>query len=366
MILIYKSKEYNHIMITFFDTVDAKSFDSIKNYSLDEILFFDIETTGLSPDVSSIYLIGCMYMKEGSFLIKQWFADDYTSEKQMITEFFDFMNSFSLLIHYNGSGFDIPYLEKKCQKYALNCTFSNINTLDIYKAAKKRKDCLHLEHYKQKNVEEFCGYKRTDPFHGGELITVYSSYMQHHLLGKPCESELDALLLHNKEDLIGLSYTVQILRYQKMFEGGFTINDVTINNDTLHISAKIDSMLPQPVFFPSPFIQATKNKILAQIPLYHGVLKFFYPNYKDYFYLPSEDTAIHKSVAAYVDKSHRQKAKASTCYVKKDGIFVPQSSEAITPSFQEDYKSTPYYFELKEELISDFDFWKQYIIREMK
>ena len=34
--------------------------------------------------------------------------------------------------------------------------------------------------------------------------------------------------------------------------------------------------------------------------------------------------AIHKSVASYVDASHREKAKAANCYGKKTGMFLAQ------------------------------------------
>ena len=57
-------------------------------------------------------------------------------------------------------------------------------------------------------------------------------------------------------------------------------------------------------------------------------LKYFYDNYKDYFYLPKEDTAIHKSVATYVDKDFRQKAKTAfvgfepTVFFKKNLLYV--------------------------------------------
>ena len=34
---------------------------------LDQILFLDIETTGLSADNSQLYLIGCAFYKEGNW-----------------------------------------------------------------------------------------------------------------------------------------------------------------------------------------------------------------------------------------------------------------------------------------------------------
>ena len=51
--------------------------------------------------------------------------------------------------------------------------------------------------------------------------------------------------------------------------------------------------------------------------------KYFYPDYKNYSYLPDEDYAIHKSCAIYVDKAHRVPARPETCYTRKTGEFLP-------------------------------------------
>lgn len=53
---------------------------------LEQIAFFDIETTGLSPKTSSIYLIGVMHYNshKQSWQITQWFADDYQSEEPIL------------------------------------------------------------------------------------------------------------------------------------------------------------------------------------------------------------------------------------------------------------------------------------------
>ena len=59
------------------------------------------------------------------------------------------------------------------------------------------------------------------------------------------------------------------------------------------------------------------NEIACSIRLCQGQLKHFYPDYRDYYYLPFEDTAIHRSVGEYVDRSARKKATAKTCYTKK-------------------------------------------------
>ena len=48
---------------------------------LDELLFFDIETTGFSGDRFQLYLIGCTYYKDNTWNLIQWFADTKAAEK---------------------------------------------------------------------------------------------------------------------------------------------------------------------------------------------------------------------------------------------------------------------------------------------
>lgn len=80
-------------------------------------------------------------------------------------------------------------------------------------------------------------------------------------------------------------------------------------------------------------------------------MKFFFDHPEDYYYLPAEDMAIHKSVATYVDKDFRKKATADNCYTKKDAIFVPQYETLITPFFKESNKDKLTYFELTREFL---------------
>ena len=101
-------------------------YDFSKRYPLNQLLFFDIETTGLSADISSLYLIGCVYYEQGNWQLIQWFADEYHEEQELMKAFFEFVGNYSYLLHYNGNGFDIPYLEKKCKQYDLPNTFDHV------------------------------------------------------------------------------------------------------------------------------------------------------------------------------------------------------------------------------------------------
>ena len=75
-------------------------------------------------------------------------------------------------------------------------------------------------------------------------------------------------------------------------------------------------------------------------------------NYKDYYYLPDEDRAVHKKVGQYVDPEHRVQASASTCYTKKSSTFLPLSHEDMFDLYKEEYSSK----QLFTEYIADPDF----------
>ena len=318
----------------------------VKN-QLEQLLFFDIETTGFSASSTTLYLIGCAFYKNNSWHLLQLLNDDKESELELLTAFCNLSKQFTTLIHYNGEGFDLPYLEKKCIKYALAPSFLSLESLDIYKRIRPFQKILHLDSLKQKDIELFLDYNRTDTFHGGELITIYEKYV------KNKEKELeDFLLLHNTEDIEGMLNISEILNYEELFTGNISFDSIV--EETSQIVLKMN------LFFPiKKRISIGKNGITflafqdhgtLTIPIYTGEMKFFYKNYKDYYYLPKEDISIHKSVAFYVDKDYRTKAKAATCYSKKTGKFLPQFNEQIEPYFKIDYYDKINYFELTDEV----------------
>ena len=104
--------------------------------------------------------------------------------------------------------------------------------------------------------------------------------------------------------------------------------------------------------------------MLLRIPLYEGELKYFYPDYKNYSYLPAEDNAIHKSVAVYVDKSQRMPATAATCYTRKAGSFLPcftSMDEVGLPRFRADYKDKQLWIMVDDLLNADADTRNAYV-----
>ena len=89
-------------------------------------------------------------------------------------------------------------------------------------------------------------------------------------------------------------------------------------------------------------------------------MKYFYASYQDYYYLPEEDTALHKSVATFVDKDHRTQATAATCYTRKQSSYLPQWDTVFEPLFRREYRSTDLFFELTDDMKRDRNAFNKY------
>lgn len=69
-------------------------------------------------------------------------------------------------------------------------------------------------------------------------------------------------------------------------------------------------------------LELHRDVLTYNIALYQDELKYFCPNYRDYYYLPFEDTTVHKSADGYVDKDTRKRATICICYSEKCGSFL--------------------------------------------
>ena len=331
-------------------------------FHAEEMLFFDIETTGFSPASTTLYLIGCAYVKDHECRVTQWFADTANSEGDVIRAFLNFTSGFKVLVHYNGSGFDIPYIIKKCRQLDIPCDFSGIQSLDIYKRLQQFKMLFKLENIKQKTVERFIGVKREDKYSGGELIKVYNEYLR-----DPSEELLSLLLTHNREDVLGISAITPLLGCECPLKMRYIPTSIELRvspsgKDSMSkeviITLQLGEYIPVRVSYGNEYFYITlfEGKGRICVTAHTDELKYFYPNYKDYYYLPEEDRSIHKSVAFYVDKNYRTQAKAANCYSRKTGVFLPQYDEIFTPYFKIDYNDKITFFEYTKEFRSNSEY----------
>ncbi len=338
-------------------------------------IYFDIETTGLSAQSSYVYLIGCAYEEEGVYFLTQWMTTDPAEEKELLHLFFDKVKDYDLILHYNGTGFDLPFLEKKAKRHCLSNPLSLLESLDLYTIARKLKAYITTDDLKLKSMERLFGFTRTDTFSGGDLIEVYAHflglYRLNELTNHSKEQEVTALthvlLLHNAEDIKNLpSLTILLFLQNLSRELRETLSKIHLTPKAVSVEYVIPFTLPVSCELSLPFddrtITITLSKtghVMVLLPIYSGELKYFYPNPADYYYLPLEDCAMHKSVASFVEKEFRKKATTATCYTKKTGAFLPfflknakkeAQKEPSLPCFYSDYKSSFCYTAYTDEL----------------
>ena len=63
----------------------------------------------------------------------------------------------------------------------------------------------------------------------------------------------------------------------------------------------------------------------------------------------------------FVDKEFRRKATKENCYIKKEGVFLPQFALAHEPVYREDAKSARNWFAFDEEICRSEVFLAQYL-----
>lgn len=399
-------------MKTIISPINKPEFSYTFRQNIHEIAFFDIETTGLSPKASSIYLIGIMYFNQDTnyWELCQWFADDYSSEKKILESFLETLSNYKYLYHFNGQTFDIPYVLKKCASHNVaipaQCLkiFSDTSStfsIDLLKFIRPLKKALSLEKCNQTALERWLGIARTDTYNGGELISVFSEYMQQKILNPVNSDNLEkVLLLHNHDDiemmlnicsmltyceLLSANPSEQLLRKENMSTLEFNNTSDTELSFTITLSSPVPKMVQITAWYPESQTNTFLNPAILTLdhttatftfPIVKGALKFFFENYKEYYYLPKEDTAIHKSVAEFVDSAFRKKATAATCYTKKDGTYLPSlipqkrtkkedTPKDVFPLFFYEHKDKLAFYALPDNYEHESNFWFTYLIAQL-
>ncbi|MDO4266452.1 MAG: ribonuclease H-like domain-containing protein [Eubacteriales bacterium] len=354
----------------------------------ERIVFFDIETTGLSASRAGLYLIGAVYFEAGAWQLVQWFAESVFDEEEMVHAFAGLLSekrraaqrdggkyASVVLVHYNGDMFDIPFIRRVAQHYRLPDVFTGTVSVDLYKKTKPYKAFLGLPDCKLKSVERLFGIFRDDRYSGGELIYVYEEYLRlKNLDDGSCEYNaqnlalreqlLETLLLHNAEDLFNLPMICGVMGFEALFSGRLSFREAELvrlpgisgaeERQVLDLRFSLPEGLPRGMSFEDETYAADLGDILnITAELCRGELKYFFPDYKNYYYLPAEDCAVHKSVGEFVDRKARKQATARTCYQRKAGVFLPQPEAVFEPSFYEEYKGKRQYAVYSDSLLTD-------------
>ena len=294
----------------------------------DKLLFYDIETTGLSSSRNEIYLIGFAVRSDHGFEYTALLSEKPGEEAEILEVFNEAALKFPVLIEYNGSTFDRPFLIKRCAEAGLPA-FAPKAELDLYKEYSFLKRYQDIESLKQIDLESLMEIERRFP-DGKDCIRLYNAW-------KRDNDDIKKRMItgHNKEDLKGLVSICRIASTLQPYKGMYTCSSAQITQSKAIFKLNLPLPLPFMLHFSNDLliIQEEGQGAEIQIPMKEGRLRQFYPDYKNYDYIPSEDTAMTKSVSTFLDRSLRKQACPETCYT----WFCPGPEFTEAPAIQEKY-----------------------------
>ncbi|MGI5839512.1 MAG: ribonuclease H-like domain-containing protein [bacterium] len=183
----------------------ARDEEILPYYRPGEIVFLDIETTGLWASLP-LFLVGLLMRRDGKLVYKQLLARRPDEEKALLAYLMDELSHYSLLVTFNGRKFDVPYIEGRAVEHRLfyRCPLEQIDLL--YHARRHYRgvlpDCrlVTLE-------EHLLGLRRKDDVPGSQIPERYFRFTR-----TQEAALLEDILQHNVLDLASMArlfYLVQ-------------------------------------------------------------------------------------------------------------------------------------------------------------
>jgi len=171
------------------------------NVSLSDLLFFDLETTGLGGSGVVPFLAGFGSLTPSGFEVRQYLLPDYSDERAMLEHLKTEISADRTLVSYNGAAFDLNLLR---DRFIINRVGRGIevkNHIDLLHST-RRLYRRRLHNCSLTNVErELFGFFRHNDIPGYLIPSVYFAW-----LGEDRLDEMGEVLEHNRLDIIALYF----------------------------------------------------------------------------------------------------------------------------------------------------------------
>ena len=193
-------------------TINRMNDPLFKWMSKSNIAYLDIETTGLSPKSSAVILMGLVkaFNKEttAKTTLHQCLCSSPVEEQSLLEWTLKNLEGIDIIVTYNGAKFDIPFINKRMDKYGLPNISKKIYHIDILQLVRNYSHLKDiLPNLKQKTIEQFLkrDSNRLDQISGADSVVMYDAYVE--TGSKQLE---ETILLHNHDDIFQLSTLTQI------------------------------------------------------------------------------------------------------------------------------------------------------------
>jgi len=170
------------------------------NITLNDIVFFDTETTGLGSGTSTAaFLIGTGYFEGSKFITKQFLMNDYHQESDMIQSLNSILANCKAVVSYNGKAYDSHIVNSRSILNRLPRMLNDKIHLDLLHSA-RRLYKRRLDRCSMGNIEEnILNLKRVDDIPGSEIPEIFFNYIKY-----KDDTLLNKVLEHNLQDIVSM------------------------------------------------------------------------------------------------------------------------------------------------------------------
>jgi uncharacterized protein YprB with RNaseH-like and TPR domain len=165
------------------------------------VVFFDIETTGLSGGAGTLPLIvGCGWFDGPRFVVRQYFLSGPAGERAMLDALTEVMDEASLLVTYNGRTFDVPVMETRWAFHRRQNGSDDLPHLDMLPTARKLWGRTGPSCTLTALERSVLRFHRLNDVPGLEIPSRYFQFLR---TGDP--SVIEGVLEHNRHDIVSLA-----------------------------------------------------------------------------------------------------------------------------------------------------------------
>ena len=291
-------------------------------------LLLNIETTGLYARSSFVYMAGAAWPQDGSFQVRILLAHSRRDEPLLLDELHKLLLRHPAVYTYGGRSFSYQYLNERYANYHEGILIAgNQMGNDLQKRTAPYREVIGLPDMKKLTAEAAAGFQRSGIREGARLIEVYEAWERSHE-----EADSETLLTHCREDMYSLAWLLPLASFSDFFSGKAGKPQIDDEGSCLRLDFASEIAFPWDVSWTGAYadIALHAHEAGVRLPVREGRLRYFLSGpCRDYYYLPEEDQAVHKSVAAFVDRNYRRRATPDTLYVPQDGRFVQLPPEIL-------------------------------------
>jgi uncharacterized protein YprB with RNaseH-like and TPR domain len=173
-----------------------------RTINLEDIVFVDAETTGLSAAAGTVaFLLGVGYVRDDRFRLHQFFLPDYPDEPAMLEAIADLVDKHTCVCTFNGKCFDLPLLETRYIMQRSESPFSQMDRIDLLHSSRRFWRGRFADTTLQTLEKELLGLYRYDDTPGYMIPQLYFDYLK-----TGDFDPLEGVLLHNRLDIVSLLF----------------------------------------------------------------------------------------------------------------------------------------------------------------